>query len=1087
MEDSLAMLKADILFFLSRLQHGSVEMSLKAQDPVFEGMVRDFYRFDESLEALQAGVSRFLEGIESLCGGLSGLSEAAVLHLTKKSDACIARDACLYREAVHRITRADAPHAAYAKLKRDLQFNVTEPLRKHREHNAKLKQDIQTRNRRLAEWLLAKRKVELLRDKHAAATAGGRGAAETPEDAARDRAEAGSGAEEEDAEGSPRSAAGSFASSSSRLLSSGAVGGKRAGARKWTATIEKDLLFAEAAVETARLRFKEVDDVLFEWLQMLEAYKCDIFDSALQTLKYLQYEFCASSAHAVARVLPSRMEFRPMVEMTPQLLLPQVELELAERTAAEAEAEAQRRREGAEDSRSSPVHGGVTGSGLSATERLVEKWEREATSCTWVADASAAGAPPVLMLASQLDGADAPEGGGAEAAGSEVTVDILSLAVLTAQGFEEVFAKKALQRHENDTQAAMDWLLSGGVEELQRERGEEKRRAAEEEERRRNAAQPASATAAGAGAGAAAAGLEEVRLPTTLKWVQKLKAAKKKERQTWQQKRRAQREVAALAAEKAEGERKETDAAEAAQAVDSIDARGGDERTRRRRRPAGGRDRAESSASEKTSRSSSSSSRSRSDDDDAVRKPRRGAARREGEEGDEAQRGPERGEAAEAPSPRSRASHRRDEPSADALLLEGLSEGAEARLLAAEGRVASSASAEASQSAARAASPDREESSGRGGRAEETRAERAASRHRGSRHRHRRGGEHKGRWQGHSASSLSSRSSSLSSCSEVESPERRHRRSKRAERARNGGRARRAREDGERGGSDDWDSRRRRDNARSLSRSSRSVSSGSAEDDWDLSRSRRARGERRRRRAEGDDRRNGGVACDRQRLDCDARLTSTASCPLDDLEEAFSGSRGVSSPQVERRRHSRDASGSTPPLPDLLGGFDTETPGCDWGLRKPSFAMPAEDFRAQRDASEAEEREEEKEDAAARSRRARRRWKATRRWEDEGRERERGKTRERAGGAERAEARRARRDASSSSPSSSASESRGRDAECEETRRPRTHKRREDPRESASDSGNEADARPAQQNGSAGWTAATSSVADRMSAFNDLL
>ena len=82
---------------------------------------------------------------------------------------------------------------------------------------------------------------------------------------------------------------------------------------------------AAAAAASALKEFKEVDDVLFEWLQMLESYKGDVYDSLLQTLKYLQYEFFAGAAHAINGVLPKRMEFRPMVEMTPQQLQPQVD------------------------------------------------------------------------------------------------------------------------------------------------------------------------------------------------------------------------------------------------------------------------------------------------------------------------------------------------------------------------------------------------------------------------------------------------------------------------------------------------------------------------------------------------------------------------------------------------------------------------------------------------------------------------------------------------------------------------------------------------------------------------------------------
>ena len=46
-----------------------------------------------------------------------------------------------------------------------------------------------------------------------------------------------------------------------------------------------------------------------------------------RTLKYLQYEFFATSAHSISGVLPARMEFRPMVEMTPEHLEAQVPTE----------------------------------------------------------------------------------------------------------------------------------------------------------------------------------------------------------------------------------------------------------------------------------------------------------------------------------------------------------------------------------------------------------------------------------------------------------------------------------------------------------------------------------------------------------------------------------------------------------------------------------------------------------------------------------------------------------------------------------------------------------------------------------------
>ncbi|CAE8723026.1 unnamed protein product, partial [Polarella glacialis] len=156
-----------------------------------------------------------------------------------------------------------------------------------------------------------------------------------------------------------------------------------------------------------------VDRHVFEWLYILEEYRGDILDSSLQTLKYLEYEFFASAAHSMSTCLPSRMEFRPMVEMTPAHLETQVEMELAE----------------SEDG-STPA----TGSEAPIVDfsiRLIEKKAKETS-----ADES-----PVL------------------------SVDPLSLSSLLSQGFEEGPARRALRLNNNNTQDAMDWLINGCQEE----------------------------------------------------------------------------------------------------------------------------------------------------------------------------------------------------------------------------------------------------------------------------------------------------------------------------------------------------------------------------------------------------------------------------------------------------------------------------------------------------------------------------------------------------------------------------------------------------------------------------------------------
>jgi hypothetical protein len=196
------------------------------------------------------------------------------------------------------------------------------------------------------------------------------------------------------------------------------------------------MITAKANFEAAKGTFLDVDRHVFEWLYILEEYRGDILDSTLQTLKYLQYEFFATSAQAISLSLPSRMEFRPMVEMTPRHLEAQVEMELRES-------------EDLEDSNKEVAD---------FSARLIEKRVKD-------------------------DPKEAPQ----------LPVDPLSLSSLLSQGFEEGPARRALRLHQNDTQAALDWLVNG-----QSEAAEKQVELA-----------------------------EGVRMPTTIKRVQKLNAMRK--------------------------------------------------------------------------------------------------------------------------------------------------------------------------------------------------------------------------------------------------------------------------------------------------------------------------------------------------------------------------------------------------------------------------------------------------------------------------------------------------------------------------------------------------------------------------------
>eukprot|EP00929_Paragymnodinium_shiwhaense_P097926 TRINITY_DN5948_c1_g4_i3.p1 TRINITY_DN5948_c1_g4~~TRINITY_DN5948_c1_g4_i3.p1 ORF type:complete len:687 (+),score=223.31 TRINITY_DN5948_c1_g4_i3:170-2230(+) len=343
-------------------------------DPVFEGVVRDFCVFDETMHNIQSKVGLFMKGVEQLGSGMTALSDGVSKGLAHANDSQIASDSCKLKEATNQIARADAPHSAMAKLRRDMHFNVLNPVQNHIANNRNLKVSLDIRKRRLVELKAAKKQYEDLLQR------------KLPEH-------------------------------------------------------DKRLLTAQANFESAKITFTDVDKHVFEWLYILEEYRGDILDSTLQTLKYLQYEFFATSAHAISISLPSRMEFRPMVEMTPEHLEAQVDMELRESDEKDDE-------DGNEDNVAN------------FSERLIEK------KAKWHDEAAAAPSLPV---------------------------DPLSLSSLLSQGIEEGPARRALRLHQNDTQAALDWLLNG-----QNEMADKQKLVA-----------------------------EGVRMPTTVRRVQKLKVMRK--------------------------------------------------------------------------------------------------------------------------------------------------------------------------------------------------------------------------------------------------------------------------------------------------------------------------------------------------------------------------------------------------------------------------------------------------------------------------------------------------------------------------------------------------------------------------------
>lgn len=318
-------------------------------DPVLDGLIREFKKFGESLKALYDGVGKFTQALDQQCHGTMSMVETFSTTLSRAGH-YIASDMVKYKEACNNITREDAPFSTIAKFKRDLNFNVIEPLRKHIGHYHVLLDRIERRHRLLAELKVCRQALE--------------------------------GQIEDNTDKLTKSDFDKVAS-----------------------------LFNE--FKTAKKLFEKENTNLLEWMLMIDAYQEDIYDSLIQTIKCLQYEFLAGSARNIASVLPKTMEFRPLMEMTPENLLPQVQIAMMAR---EEKVKAK----------------GLDHSKLQTTTRILELFQSDSDH------------ESDIPLPSNRS----------------VQVDPLSLSLLLAQGFDEELARRALRSSNNDTQAALDWLLN---------------------------------------------------------------------------------------------------------------------------------------------------------------------------------------------------------------------------------------------------------------------------------------------------------------------------------------------------------------------------------------------------------------------------------------------------------------------------------------------------------------------------------------------------------------------------------------------------------------------------------------------------
>eukprot|EP00917_Polyrhabdina_sp_WS-2016_P025614 GHVP01055108.1.p1 GENE.GHVP01055108.1~~GHVP01055108.1.p1 ORF type:complete len:281 (+),score=81.34 GHVP01055108.1:1095-1937(+) len=194
------------------------------------------------------------------------------------------------------------------------------------------------------------------------------------------------------------------------------------------------------------------------------------------------------------------MEFRPLIEMTPESLEPLVKMELDETQRLEQQelpdAESIPRplpvKMDDTPSESSSTKNHLTGrtqEGISeilgsgrrrdATNRIILKWQAE--------------------IEEDIKREESED----QTAKDTAKVDVLSLSVLVAQGFEETAAKNALLKFDNDAQIALDYLTTS-----------------------RSSAPPIISDSGEINQRELA-----VRLPTSLRWVRKLRERRKQDNQ----------------------------------------------------------------------------------------------------------------------------------------------------------------------------------------------------------------------------------------------------------------------------------------------------------------------------------------------------------------------------------------------------------------------------------------------------------------------------------------------------------------------------------------------------------------------------
>ncbi|CAE8647703.1 unnamed protein product, partial [Polarella glacialis] len=159
LEDSSRFLVQDSVKTFTTEWNSAKERWFKGEaiDPVYEGVVRDFVQFDETLIGIFSQVGAFMKGVDQLSKGMTVLSDGVHALLSQKAEQQITSDSCKFKEASNAITRADAPHSAIAKLRRDMNFNILTPMQSHMANNKNLKVSLDIRKRRWVELQTCKK------------------------------------------------------------------------------------------------------------------------------------------------------------------------------------------------------------------------------------------------------------------------------------------------------------------------------------------------------------------------------------------------------------------------------------------------------------------------------------------------------------------------------------------------------------------------------------------------------------------------------------------------------------------------------------------------------------------------------------------------------------------------------------------------------------------------------------------------------------------------------------------------------------------------------------------------------------------